>query len=341
MIKKIKIPKKYRFFIDKAAVERFLAKNKFFGAGDIEIKEITEDSILMDNVSKVFIRYRISLDKKEDKFLHLLHRFGGTDIIEFKILEYLQNSGYLGFFLLPRPLFYFKKEKFILYEDVSGEPIYILPKEEILSLLEKRTDLLAGFLISLHKTKPPAKKYNIKNDEIEAKKFEKEFLKFLPRFKNLIKETVSGILKGKRFYLKNIPSSFFIHNDFTFGNLIWQREKDTFGLIDFSESCYYDPLADVGIFLAQMDYLNFLTGKEKLIEKIQEKFTRKYVDLFKKKFPIETGEFLKDYQKRLFLHRAWGDLQNAVFVLAAQEKKQNLEGCLWFIKKANNLLEDE
>lgn len=325
MIEKIKLPKEYEFLTDKYFLSDFFKKNDFFSGNEVKIKEIKENSIVMDKMLKIFINYKILVNARE-KEVYAIRRFGGTKIEEFKILKYFLEDFPQNNFLLPKPFFYFKKEKFLLYEGVDGKSLKFFKEDNCLLLLKNKISSLVNLVTAIQKSRPPAKKYNIRNDYIKAKKFEKEFLKFLPSSKKIIKETISQIFKEKEFYYK-IPFSF-IHNDLTLGNIIWEKSSDSFGLIDFSQSCYYDPLADVGTFLAQLDYLNFLTKKEQFIKGLQAEFVKKYFNLSQKDFS----------SKRLFLHRAWANLQNAIFILGAQSKKQNLQGCLWFLKLANNLL---
>ncbi len=343
MIKKIPLLSEYRFLVNKSFLQDFFLKNNFFKAEKIKIQKIKESSVMMDNALKIFISYQISLNHKEKKSLHAIHRFRGSSLKEFQILNYLWQYPFPeDHFLLPKPLFYFKKEKVLLYEDVPGKPFSGLPKKKILVLLKNIIPSLVDSLIALQKTKPPAETYSLKKDEIKTKEFEKEFLKFLPLHRSLIKKNVSEIFEKKKFYLsKDIPS-FFTHSDLTFGNLIWQKNTNSLGLIDFSESCYYDPLADAGTFLGQLDYLDFLfEKKERLLKTLQKKFSKKYINSLKKEFGSKGKSFLDEWQKRLSLHRAWGNLQNAIFVLAAQQKIQNPKGCLWFLKLSNNLLNNE
>ena len=371
MIKKVPLPKKYHFLVNKKFISKFFEKKKFFQK-EIKIEKINPNSVEMAGVLKIFINYLISLDM-EKKTLQAIYRFGGSKSQEFQVLRYLSDYKFKNsHFLIPRPLFYFKKEKVLLYENVPGIPLSDLPVKKTLSLLKNKISLFVNSLVSLQKTNPPAPKYNFKKDEIKAKKFEIEFLKFLPESRDLIKKTILEIFEKKKFYLtKNIPP-FFTHNDLTLGNLIWQKDynpptthKNSLGLIDFSESCYQDPLTDLGTFLAQLDYLDFRLGGKVLprsreislrglVKNLQKEYIKKYITSLKKDYyppttlpaegwapDIKNKLLLNGWGKRLSLYRAWGNLQNAIFVLAAQEKIQNPRGCLWFLKVTDNLLRYE
>lgn len=339
MIKKVPLPKKYQFLVNKKFLSKFFEKKKpptLQGGGKIKIEKIRLNSIEMTGSLKIFIRYLISLNR-EKKSLQAIHRFGGSHDQEFQVLRYLSNYKFKNsHFLIPRPLFYFKKEKVLLYEDVSGRPLSDLSVKKTFCLLKNKISLLVNSLVSLQKTNPPAPKYNLKRDEIKAKKFEIEFFKFLPESRDLIKKTISEIFKRKKFYLTKNTPPFFTHNDLTLGNLIWQ--KNSFGLIDFSESCYYDPLTDLGTFLAQLDYLDFRLGKKVLVKNLQKEYIKEYITSLKKGDIFKNKLFLDGWGKRLSLYQAWGNLQNAIFVLGAEERVQNPQGCLWFLKLSNDLL---
>ena len=326
MIKKIPLPNKYHFLINKKFLLNFF--KKIFLGKKVKIEKIKINSIEMSGSLKIFLQYFLTIGR-EKKFFHAIYRFSGTQEKEFQILKYLFNFN----FPVPQPLFYFKKEKVLFYEDLLGVPLSEIKKEKILKILKEIIPSLVSSLFFLHKVKPPVPKYDLKEDFQKFKIFEKEFKKFLPEEKNLIEKLIFKVFKEKKFYLKKIGFPNFLHNDLTFGNIILLKNKKI-GFIDFSRSCFYDPISDVSTFLSQLDYLLFLMPKRnKEISKIQGEFVNSYLKLAKGYLPPS-----KDIGERLSLFRAYGNLKNAIFILGAEERFQNPKGCLWFLRMAEKNL---
>lgn len=327
MIKNVALPKNCSFLKNKDFLKDFFSQ--FYSKPTILGFKIS--SIKMAGELKIFGEYKIREKNKVRKVL-AIYRFSGTKKEEFEILKHLF---YFKFtdpkFLIPKPIFYFEKEKLIFYEALKGVPFSEIKPEILLKILKEKSKDIALSLIKIQKTKPPAKVYNLEDDlkkfEIFEKVFNKHFRKKSER--ELIKALFSILRKERIYYFKNLKNFSFCHNDFTFGNLIYQRGK--IGLIDFSSSCFSDPIFDLGKFLGQLDYLLYLDQKkEKEILEIERLFLGSYFG----------GEkFSKEFQEKIFLYRAWTNIENSIFVLGAEEKKQNKEGSFWFLQQAKEYLE--
>lgn len=327
MIKKIGLPKKYSFLKNKKFLE-----NKFseFYLSP-KITSLTISSIKMSGDLKIVGEYKIK-EKSKIKKIFAIYRFSGTKLEEFETLKYLFNFQFKEpKFLFQRPLFYFKK--IIFYESLEGTPFFAIKPEILLKILKSKIKDIAIALAQIQKVKPPAKNYNLKKDLNKLKVFKNVLNKYFKEKneKILIKEIFSALISKKTYYCKNLKTPLFCHNDLTFGNLIYQEGK--IGLIDFSESCFSDPLFDVGKFLGQLDYIFYLNKKfERDVFEIGKNFINAY---FKNKTNLQ-----KNFQERVSVYRAFANIENSIFVLGAEEKIQNKQGSLWFLKQAKKCLKN-
>lgn len=329
MIKKVALPQKYSFLKDKDFLEKFFSK--FYSKP--KIFDLKISSIEMSGNLKIFGEYKIKERNKIRKNF-AIYRFSGTKIEEFEILKYLFNFKFREpRFLIPKPLFYFKKEKVIFYEALEGVSLSEIKGERLLKILKSKIKDISSALIQLQKTKPPAKTYKLENDLKKFKIFKNVLEKYFKKKaeRDLIRKLFFKATTKRKHYFKNLKNFSFCHNDFTFGNLIYQNGK--IGLIDFSSSCFSDPLFDLGKFLSQLDYLLYLMPeKEKEIFAIAKSFKNNYF----KNQPFSKEE---EFEEKISFYRAWANIESAIFVLGAEEEKQNKIGCYWFLKSCQRTLE--
>ncbi|TAN56987.1 hypothetical protein EPN15_05640 [Patescibacteria group bacterium] len=341
MIKEVPVPRQFAFTIQENAMQNFFARRRanFFPASkEIALEKIIYSSIKLGKSFKLFIKYEILLTRdngtKNQHAVYAIHRFGGASKNEFRILHYLWHHGWSGGKLaVQRPLYFFSNEKTIMYEGLSGVPlIQSLPK-----LNQKKISLIfssiAEMTRKLHSMSVP---FHIKNSfqkELQkAKAFTKDFLVFFPHRKTELSFIKRKVFSLKEQFIKKYSDSFCLtHNDFTLGNILWRNETQKLGLIDFSESCIYDPLIDLGTLFAQLDYLHLnQTLPHSFVDSLKRSFIQKYT---------RGGRKIMQLAERLNLYQAWGAFQNAIFTLAPAEKKHNKVLAEELINKALNYLQ--
>lgn len=323
-------------------MQAFFSKRRasfFPNCKKVELEKIEHSAIRLGGVLKIFIKYLIRLqfaNKREQRLLYGIRRFGGTSRNEFLILLYLWNSGAsVKNLLINRPLCFFIKESVILYEELRGCPLYKkiekLPFQKILPFIEPVAELAA----QLH-AKGKKAPFNIGNSFQKEKKkaalFLKEFSRFYPNRKEEIKDLLEKIFFLKNRIIRLHGRSFsLIHNDLTLGNIVFQKETKRLGLIDFSESCTYDPIIDVGIFLSQIDYLGY-------IKNARPADIQNFKLLFIRKYARKSGIKQMMIKRRVNAYQAWGAIQNAIFTLAPAEKKHNVALAEKFINDAHDYI---
>jgi len=345
MLKRVSIPKQYAFFVSKKAMQKIFTENRdifFPNSKNVSIEQITFSSIRLGGALKIFIRYVVAVQtarKKEKRILYGIHRFRGASRSEYDILQYFwkntsKRGGILSF-PMNRPIHFFPKQKLILYEELAGktlgESLRSIPAKKILSFLLPVADLIAR-LHALGRRAPFVIRHTLVKERVKADAFFKEFQIFFPDQSKEIRALLNTIFYFKKQFIRKFGKSFIlIHNDMTLGNVVVQKKTKRLGLIDFSESCTYDPLIDIGTFLSQVDYL----GYEKNIHPTD---VQKFKQLFIKKYMQRDGKEQKNVTERLNTYQAWGAVQNAIFTLAPAEKKHNTVLAKKFINQAKKYI---
>ena len=342
MLKRVSIPKRYAFFASGKAMQKILSEkrdNFFPNSRDVFIKKIDCSSLRLGGVLKIFIKYLVGVqyaNKTEQRLLYGIRRFNGTSHSEFLILRYLwKNSISSKNLLINRPLYFFSQYKIILYEELAGDPL----NEEIKQLSPQKTlrflEPVANLIALLH-AKGEGAPFKVQNSFQKEKKkaalFLKDFVDFYPNRGKEIKHLIEKVFFLKNRIIRRHNKTFtLIHNDLTLGNIVFQEKTKKLGVIDFSESCTYDPFIDVGTFLSQVDYL----GHTKNIHPAD---IREFKQLFTKRYLRQSGEKQKTINERLNTYQAWGAIQNAIFALAPAEKNHNTVLAEKFIKDARDYI---
>ena len=342
MLKKIPIPKRYTFFASEKAMQKIFSEkrdNFFPNSRGIFIEKIDCSSLRLGGVLKIFIKYLVRIqyaNKTEQRLLYGIRRFNGTSYSEFLILQYLwKNSISAKNLLINRPLCFFSQYKLILYEELVGDPlnekIKQLPPRKTLRFLEPVASLIA--LLHAKGGGAPFKVQNsLQKEKKKAALFLKDFVDFYPSRGKEIKHLIERIFFLKSRIIRRHKKTFaLIHNDLTLGNIVFQEKTKKLGVIDFSESCTYDPFIDVGTFLSQVDYL----GHAKNIHPAD---IREFKQSFIKRYLRQSGKKQKTVNERLNTYQAWGAIQNAIFTLAPAEKNHNTVLAEKFIKDARNYI---
>ncbi len=340
MIKKVPVPRQFAFTIQKNTMRDFFTRHRanfFPKSKEINLKEITYSSIKLGGSFKLFIKYETELTRdngaKNKHAVYAIHRFGGASKNEFRILHYLWHHGWSeGKLAVQRPLHFFLNEKIIMYEELPGIPLI----QFLSKLNQKKISQLflsiAELMTKLHSTPLPFSiKHSFQKEHQKARSFTKEFHLFFPHRKTELSLIEKNIFYLKKQFIKKYSGSFCLtHNDFTLGNILWRNGVEKLGLIDFSESCIYDPLIDLGTLFAQLDYLYLnQTLPHSFVDSLKRSFIQKYA---------RGGKKIMQLAERLNLYQAWGAHQNAIFTLAPAEKKHNKVLAEKLINKALNYL---
>lgn len=103
-----------------------------------------------------------------------------------------------------------------------------------------------------------------------------------------------------------------IHGDLNLGNIIAAPNQDV-AFIDYGGSWIFDPLSDVGNFLAQVD-LTVWRGF------VSRKFADQLVSAFLRGYPRHPTSIGPNIQRRIDLHRAWWTLQIIAYIVSTKHR---------------------
>ncbi|MFH0829487.1 MAG: aminoglycoside phosphotransferase family protein [Candidatus Kerfeldbacteria bacterium] len=196
-----------------------------------------------------------------------------------------------------------------LYEECPG-----LTLERLLRTNDKRAIVLVkdagAWLAKLHQKKLGVSPKRTPDDNItEAAFFQDDVIRYAPRYSENMIRILGAAVQSQQYIVSNFSRTLrSIHGDLNLGNVLRGRDECT-GFIDFGRSVVYDPLSDVGNFLAQLDFLAWEMPRLKREKKV----------LF--------AVFLKEYKRcvhnlgprvaqRIGLHHAWWLLQILAYKLS-------------------------
>lgn len=232
--------------------------------------------------------------------------------VAFKTQNYLYKHQFdKGPFQVSKPLLYLPKLALILYQELPGRPLtsYLKKKHSQSLLYTKRA---ARWLTKLHNLKVKfGRKKTLAQEKVEMKYFVMDYANYTKEIQKQGKEILKKIFEAKQ-KIDNPKRHTLIHGDFNPNNIIIKSPKET-GVIDFGNSWYFDPLSDVGNFLAQLDLLvwhyYFNRG---LIERAKKVFLAEYLKTWKGKD--------KETLKNIKILQAWWTMQIMAYVLKVRIK---------------------
>lgn len=150
---------------------------------------------------------------------------------------------------------------------------------------------------------------DIKHVVTEAAFFRDDVIRYAPRFSDAMIRTLGAAVHAQRQVISDFSRLFCsIHGDLNLGNVL-RGYDDCTGFIDFGRSVVYDPLSDIGNFLAQLDFLawevpSLRQNKEMLSKTFLKEYTRR------------ARNSAARSPERIALHRAWWLLQILAYKLS-------------------------
>ena len=232
------------------------------------------------------VRYQIVLETA-DGFKHALEIRGNRlNPASYKTLKYLWATHGFKKYYYPRPLRYFAKKQYVLYESYQGE-VYRSWPDKSYKFFNQTIPLIAQRLADLHQTKILSAKTLTYQDQ--AKTFKVmlgKIKKHNPKYLKPAEQAAEKIAN----YLKNNcvpPRLALCHNDFQSSNLIYDPYGPRIGIIDFELMANNLPAADIANFNIQL----FSTIRNALppvkIIALQQKFIKEYKKNISRKKNLE------------------------------------------------------
>lgn len=227
-----------------------------------------------------------------------------------RVLRVLGKRGFaIGELRAPASLGVLPKLRLNLYENFPGDTLKSLIQRRdprVAFVARQAGAWLAVFHAKRIQVSPKRTAARIRE---ESKYFQDDVSCLAPEFSGamirLLEAAVRAQLKIMRQYRRYFRT---IHGDLNLGNIVAGRDRSV-GFIDFGSSWSFDPLSDLGNFLAQVD---LLVWTKQCSIAMAETITRALLDSYKRHRPSIGG----DFAKRLDLHRAWWTLQVIAYSLS-------------------------
>ncbi len=253
----------------------------------------------------------------------------------FKKTSFLYEHGFnQGKYRVTRPLFYLNDQRAFFYQASIGKNFFSFLREDEEANFESVFTLVAGWIKQLHsfdieKNKVDWEDFRISDMNPAPKKFIKDFLeedKILGRIIDALVEKMVGMeevnaKKNKKtmIYGDNHPENVIIES----------LSAEHLEMIDFTDLALGDPMADIGTFLQQFDFMSHTFMPRERINKYKLYFLEAYFG--KKMEDIEV-----DYINRINLYQSWTALRTTVFVFYMHDEDDDI---LDLLEEAKSYLE--
>jgi Ser/Thr protein kinase RdoA (MazF antagonist) len=195
--------------------------------------------------------------------------------VSYRVLEHLWQTHKYKKYYYPRPIHYFAKKHFLLYESYDGM-IYRDYHKKNKGLYYKTIPMIAQRLADFHQTKKGlAKNRTIK----EESGFLKTMLKKIKDHNQPFYPTALKATKIIKSYIKKNyqPKNFtLIHNDFQPNNIVYNTYGHNLGIIDYEPLCQFFPGIDLASFITHFKVRLKKYLSQKTLIALQRKFIRTY-----------------------------------------------------------------
>lgn len=260
-------------------------------------------------------------------------------VIANEILKTLVKHGFnQGKLQVNKPIDYFPKLRMILYQSYPGTPLTEFIRRKV-PAINDHIKKSAKWLLKLHSYKLKIGKLkNYKREKDEARYFIMNFRKYYPEIVDKSKLILKKVLEIKKTISPEIKKkAILIHGDYNPYNIIINDfNTNKLAVIDFGNAWRFDPLADVGNFLIQLELLFWqgLVMDKKYLEKMKRNFLAQYLKGLK-------GN-KKKIMQRINLYQVWWAMQvtsyNVVIWPTYQAKKRIVRGLIPLAQRLVNKL---
>ena len=271
--------------------------------------------------------------KYEDKegHKHKLNIFGsahsdGTRKDAYKNCKALYENGFdKGNFRVTRPLFYLAKQKAFFYEGSPGRSFLNFFTQEPSANLKHTFKLIVGWIKKVHEFDTKLdfdwSNFRISNMIPPPKRFIPDFYEDNIEYGKKVEDYLARMRQLKEDFSKNFEPAV-IYGDYHPENVIIKDLKaKEIEMIDFTDVALGDPMADLGTFLQQFDFMghNYLSRKK--INEYKEYLLEQY-------FAIDFSKIKIDYINRINLYQAWTALRSAILIFYQQNEDNPIDGVL-------------
>lgn len=248
--------------------------NEFFpGAKSLEFfygkyfHFLSKESFLM--------KYELDLKLKSGRTETRIVRGNRVKPSVYKIMSYLRQSfSHKEKGLIPRPLFYFDRLNYILYEELAGV---------VLRELDSRPNYLiaaipqaAANLALIHNLPArPGNSHHFQKEKAFLKTQLDKIKHYYPAASKRANQLAGQLLKRYR-YICQKDYLTLTHGDFQPSNIIYNLRTKKIGIIDFSASEIFAPANDLAIFLTHLEAMEKHLLPYQKIKQMENIFLKNY-----------------------------------------------------------------
>jgi len=241
----------------------------------------------------------------------------------YKKTKFLYEHGFdQGKYRVTRPLFYLNDQRAFFYQASLGRNFFNFLREDEQVNFKSVFSLVAGWIKKLHS-------FDLEENEVDwpefrinkmnpaPHKFIKDFLeedKILGKIiqdlvdqMNSMEEANSQKNKKTMIYGDNHPENVILES-------LHARHLE---MIDFTDLALGDPMADIGTFLQQFDFMSHTFMPRKKINRYKLYFLEAY-------FGKKIEEIDVDYINRINLYQSWTALRTTVFVFYMHSEESSI-----------------
>jgi len=289
-----------------------------------DIKEI-KTTLIKNNIwastYHVVIEYQTTFINSENKLAVLpIYTTAHSDeprLNSFEALTFLWQNGFNQDDLtIPRPLFYSPDFNAFFYQGIIGQNLYHYIRLKDVDTVESVVVKAAAWFAKLHhltSLAKAAKNFNPLNSRIETiipgmAQALTRVKESQPRYFEICRQAYEIINQEEKKFLASTKERWLTHGDAHPENVIIIN-KDSIGVIDFTDICLADYARDLGSFLQQLEFMMLRKVEDNArVEKIKRLFLDSYLD----KAKITLDDNLK---KRINNYYNWTALRTAIFFL--------------------------
>lgn len=284
---KILVNKKYMTAFFKSRLTNFFPRAKKIISLEIQhLRALAKSSYL--------IIYKLNLLLKNNRKERITLRGNKSSIKVYQIMGHFNKIS-----VCPKPLYYFQDLNFLLYQEFSGQVLRDFERKE--KILFSCIPKIANCLAKIHSFSP----FSIPRQTLGA---EEEYLKQLKTriSKNapFLKKQALKMLDKIEFYEKNFfdgKKFTLTHGDFQPSNIIYNLKRKKVGIIDFHDSCLFNPTSDVADFLVHLATMLNPYHSPKKIVNLKTLFLKEYLKKVRQEIALTVIRELELYQARAAL----------------------------------------
>lgn len=253
----------------------------------------------------------------------------------YKKTSFLYNNGFdQGKFRVTKPLFYINEQRAFFYEASVGKNFFSFLREDEEANFKGVFTLVAGWIKQLHSfdiEKNPVdwRHFSISTMNPAPKKFIKDFLEEDKICGKIVSELVETMIKMEEDNANKNKQTMIYGDNHPENVIIESLQARHLEMIDFTDLALGDPMADIGTFLQQFDFMSHTFMPREKINKYKLYFLEAY-------FGKKIDKINVDYINRINLYQSWTALRTTVFVFYMHNEESDI---LDLLEEAKNYLD--